>query len=120
MEYEANQNRLDTVFGALADPTRRAILIRLCEGPASVAELGAPFEMSQPAVSRHLKVLEHAGLVWRDVVGQRRPARLRAEVLAEAVDWLSYFRSFWEDSFDSLDEVLAQLKSGDPDLSEPE
>ena len=93
--------------------------MRLCEGPASVAELGAPFEMSQPAVSRHLKILENAGLVTRDVAGQRRPARLRAAVLSEAVDWLAYFRTFWEDSFDSLDEVLTQLNSDDPDPTAP-
>ena len=119
IKVEANPQRLDTVFGALADPTRRTMLMRLCEGPASVAELGAPFEMSQPAVSRHLKILENAGLVTRDVAGQRRPARLRAAVLSEAVDWLAYFRTFWEDSFDSLDEVLTQLNSDDPDPTAP-
>ncbi len=112
-EMNHSSDHLDAVFAALADPTRRSILVRLAEGPASVAELGAPFAMSQPAVSRHLKVLERAGLVGRDVDRQRRPARLRADVLAEAVDWLGYFRTFWEESFDALDGVLADLQKND-------
>jgi DNA-binding transcriptional ArsR family regulator len=108
--YERVQPDLDAIFSALADPTRRAILARLMEGEAPVTELAAPFEMSQPAVSRHLKVLERAGLVERDIDKQRRPARLRAENLAVAVDWLSEFRKFWGASFDQLDDVLAELQ----------
>lgn len=101
---------LDVVFAALADPTRRAILSRLVEGEASVSEIAAPFEMSQPAVSKHLKVLERAGLVERDVDEQRRPARLKAEKMALAVDWLSEFKAFWGTSFDQLDNVLFTMK----------
>lgn len=101
---------LDAVFSALADPTRRAILSRLANGQASVNELAAPFEISQPAISRHLKVLEKAGLVERDVDEQRRPARLRAETMAAAVDWLSEFQEFWGKSFDQLDDLLIQMK----------
>lgn len=106
---EATAN-LDAVFSALADPTRRAILSRLADGEASVNELAAPFEISQPAISRHLKVLEKAGLVERDVDQQRRPARLKAETMAAAVDWLTEFQKFWGKSFDQLDDLLVQLK----------
>ena len=101
---------LDAVFAALADPTRRAILARLAAGEASVNELVAPFEMSQPAVSKHLKVLERAGLVERAVDRQRRPARLKAEPMAAAVSWLEEFRAFWPSSFDQLDGLLEELK----------
>ena len=101
---------LDAVFAALADPTRRAILSRLAAGEAAVNEIAAPFEMSQPAVSKHLKVLERAGLVERDVDRQRRPARLRAEPMAAAVRWLEDFSAFWSTSFDQLDGILAELK----------
>ena len=104
------QKNLDEVFAALADPTRRAILSKLREGQASVNEIAAPFDMSQPAVSRHLKVLERAGLIERDVDQQRRPARLNAEKMALAVDWLTEFKIFWETSFDQLDEVLLNMK----------
>ncbi|NIA68454.1 winged helix-turn-helix transcriptional regulator [Pelagibius litoralis] len=104
---------LDAVFAALADPTRRAILSRLAEGQASVNEIAAPFEISQPAVSRHLKVLERAGLIERGVDEQRRPARLKAENMAAAVDWLAEFRAFWGASFDQLDDVLAQMKQAE-------
>ena len=100
---------LDAVFGALADPTRRAILARLGLGAASVGELCEPFAISQPAVSKHLKVLERAGLVERGVDGQRRPATLRAEPLAVAVEWLAEFRRFWEARFDRLDDLLLEL-----------
>lgn len=103
---------LDAVFSALADPTRRAILMRLAEGEASVNEIAAPFEISQPAISRHLKVLERAGLVDRDVQQQKRPARLNARRMAAAVDWLEKFRAFWDGSFDQLDDVLMQMKKG--------
>ena len=105
---------LDAVFSALADPTRRAILTRLAGGEASVNEIAAPFRMSQPAVSKHLKVLERAGLIERDIDRQRRPARLRAEPMAAAVSWLEEFRQFWSSSFDQLDDLLKTLKSPDP------
>ncbi len=108
--YEANPQSLDAVFAALADPTRRAILTRLATGEASVIEIAAPFEMSQPAVSKHLKVLERAGLIERDVDRQRRPARLKAESMAAAVRWLEEFRQFWSSSFDQLDGLLEELK----------
>lgn len=108
--YIDTQPNLDGVFAALADPTRRAILTRLAAGQASVNEIAAPFEMSQPAVSRHLKVLERAGLIERGIDKQRRPARLKADTLAAAVDWLETFREFWTSSFDQLDDVLTVLK----------
>src|SRR5215468_6664277 len=103
--------RLDAVFGALADPTRRAILARLARGEASVLELAEPFEMSQPAISKHLKVLERAGLVSRGRDAQRRPRRLEAKPLAEATEWLERYRQFWEQRFEKLDAVLDELKS---------
>lgn len=105
---------LDAVFAALADPTRRAILSRLAGGDASVNEIASPFEMSQPAVSKHLKVLERAGLVTRAVDQQRRPARLNAEPMSAAVEWLEEFRTFWTGSFDQLDGLLDELKQ-DPE-----
>ena len=108
--YTGENQALDAVFAALADPTRRAILSRLAAGEASVKELAAPFEMSQPAVSKHLKVLERAGLVERAVDRQRRPARLKAEPMAAAVGWLEDFRRFWSGSFDQLDGLLDQMK----------
>lgn len=101
---------LDAVFSALANPTRRAILSRLAKGNASVNELAAPFRMTQPAISKHLKVLERAGLIERGIDEQRRPATLKADNMASAVDWLEQFRVFWGNSFDQLDEVLADLK----------
>src|SRR5882724_3340130 len=108
--YRTRPRNLDAVFAALADPTRRAILSRLASGEASVNEIAAPFKMSQPAVSKHLKVLERAGLVERDVDRQRRPARLKAEPMAGAVNWLEEFRQFWSSSFDQLDGLLKTLK----------
>ena len=101
---------LDAVFHALADGTRRAILSRLADGEASVNEIAAPFEISQPAISRHLKVLERAGLIERDVDRQRRPARLKAERMVAAVNWLVDFRSMWGANFDQLDDLLMQMK----------
>lgn len=101
---------LDAVFAALADPTRRAILARLAEGSASVNEIARPFEISQPAVSKHLKVLERAGLIERAVDEQRRPARLKADNMAAAAEWLARFKAFWDDSFDQLDELLVNMK----------
>jgi len=108
--YINAQSNLDAVFAALADPTRRAILSRLADGQASVNEIAAPFEISQPAVSRHLKVLERAGLIERDVDEQRRPARLKAEPMAAAVEWLEDFKAFWGASFNQLDDVLVSMK----------
>jgi DNA-binding transcriptional ArsR family regulator len=105
--------RLDATFAALADPTRRAILARLATGEASVAELAAPFAMSQPAVSKHLKVLERAGLVSRGIAAQRRPSRLEARPLAEANAWLERYREYWEASFQQLDSLLVELQQRD-------
>ena len=102
--------QLDAVFGALADPTRRAILARLKDGEASVAELAAPFAVSQPAVSRHLKVLEQAGLISRSRKATVRLSHLRAEPLRNATQWLAGYREFWAESFDRLDELLATLQ----------
>jgi DNA-binding transcriptional ArsR family regulator len=102
--------RLDATFMALADPTRRAILAQLASGEASVAELAAPFAMSQPAISKHLKVLERAGLISRRKDRQRRPCRLEARPLAEATGWLVGYRQFWEQSFQGLDALLEELK----------
>lgn len=116
----ANRNQLDAVFHALADDTRRSILSSLIQGEASVTELAEPFEISQPAISRHLKVLEKAGLVERDVDQQRRPARLKADTLLSAVNWLVDFRPLWGTSFDQLDDLLRELQmhkaNGDPDV----
>src|SRR5713226_9764734 len=103
--------RLDATFAALADPTRRAILARLASGEASVTELAAPFAMSQPAISKHLKVLERAGLISRRRDAQRRPCRLEAQPLAEANAWLESYRQFWEGSFQRLDALLDDLKT---------
>jgi DNA-binding transcriptional ArsR family regulator len=102
--------RLDRTFGALADPTRRAILARLAKGEASVTQLAEPFEMSLPAVSKHLKVLEHAGLVSRGRERQWRPARLRAVPLKEVAEWTERYRRFWDERYDRLDEYLDQLQ----------
>lgn len=112
--YKSQSQGLDAVFAALADPTRRAILSRLAAGEASVNEIAAPFEMSQPAVSKHLKVLERAGLIERDVDKQRRPARLKAAPMAAAVSWLEEFKQFWSASFDQLDGLLKELKKAEP------
>jgi len=105
----ASADRLDATFAALADPTRRAILARLASGDATVNELLEPFAMSQPAISKHLKVLERAGLISRDRDGQRRPSRLESQRLAEASAWLEQYREFWETSFARLDTVLDEL-----------
>jgi DNA-binding transcriptional ArsR family regulator len=103
-------DELSRTFAALADPTRRAILARLSAGEASVTELAAPFKMSLPAVSRHLKVLEHAGLITRSRDAQWRPCRLETAPLKEASDWIEQYRLFWEESFDRLDEYLRELQ----------
>jgi DNA-binding transcriptional ArsR family regulator len=104
-------DQLSTTFAALADPTRRAILARLAGGEATVTELAAPFEMSMPAVSKHLKVLERAGLVERGREAQWRPARLRAAPLQGAAEWIAGYRRFWEESFDRLDAYLDDLQN---------
>jgi DNA-binding transcriptional ArsR family regulator len=104
-------DRLTATFAALADPTRRAILTRLAAGEASVTEVAEPFEMSLPAVSKHLKVLERAGLIERARQAQWRPCRLQAQPLKEVVDWLQRYREFWEESFDRLDDYLQELES---------
>ena len=103
-------DRLDRTFGALADPTRRAILARLAKGEASVTELAEPFEMSLPAVSKHLKVLERAGLVSRGRERQWRPARLRAGPIREVAEWTDRYRRFWDERYDRLDEYLDELQ----------
>ncbi|HEX2422463.1 MAG TPA: metalloregulator ArsR/SmtB family transcription factor [Actinomycetota bacterium] len=110
---------LDRTFAALADPTRRAILARLASGQASVTELAAPFAMSLPAVSKHLKVLERAGLVARGRRAQWRPAQLQAEPLHEVADWLADYRRFWEERLDRFDEYLRELQASEPDRGEP-
>ncbi len=103
-------DHLSTTFTALADPTRRAILARLAAGEASVTELAAPFAMSLPAISKHLKVLERAGLIARGREAQWRPCRLEAGPLKDAADWLEHYRRFWEQSFDRLEDYLGELK----------
>ncbi len=102
--------QLDTTFAALADPTRRAILARLAKGEASVMELAAPFEMSQPAISKHIKVLERAGLVSRGRDAQRRPCRLETAPLRDVTQWLERYRDLWEARFQRLDSLLDELK----------
>ncbi len=109
-------NRLDATFAALADPTRRAILARLAAGEASVTELAEPFAMTQPAISKHLKVLERAGLISRGRDAQRRPRRIEARPLAEATEWLESYRRFWEGSFQRLDALLGEMKNDEKKL----
>jgi DNA-binding transcriptional ArsR family regulator len=103
--------RLDATFAALADPTRRAILARLASGEAPVTELAKPFAISQPAISKHLKVLERAGLISRGRDAQRRPRRIEAKPLAEISGWLEHYRDLWESSFQRLDVLLEEMKS---------
>jgi DNA-binding transcriptional ArsR family regulator len=105
---------LSTTFAALADPTRRAILARLATGEASVTELAAPFDMSQPAVSKHLRVLERAGLIEQGRQAQWRPRRLRAEPLRDIADWLDQYHRHWDESFERLDDYLREVGSGTP------
>ena len=111
MVTHATADHLNATFAALADPTRRAILARLASGEATVNELAEPFAMTQPAVSKHLKVLERAGLISRDRDAQRRPSRLEPKRLAEASAWLAQYREFWEVSFNRLDTVLEELQT---------
>jgi DNA-binding transcriptional ArsR family regulator len=105
--------RLDTTFAALADPTRRAIMARLALGERTVMELAEPFDMSQPAISKHLKVLERAGLVSRRTDAQRRPVRANADALAGASEWIENFRRIWEENFRRLDALLEDLKTAE-------
>jgi DNA-binding transcriptional ArsR family regulator len=107
-------DRLDATFAALADPTRRAILARLALGEASVMELAEPFSMSQPAISKHLKVLENAGLISRSQDAQRRPRKIEGGPLQEATAWLEEYRKFWERRYDALDTLLGQLQAKPP------
>jgi DNA-binding transcriptional ArsR family regulator len=107
---QLSPDRLDATFSALADPTRRAILARLASGEASVAELAEPFSMTQPAISKHLKVLERAGLISRGRDAQRRPRRLEPKPLAAVSDWLESYRQFWEGRFQHLDALLEEMK----------
>ena len=102
---------LSTTFAALADPTRRAILARLATGEATVTELAEPFEMSQPAISKHLKVLERAGLISMDIDAQRRPRKLEPKQLEEAVDWIERYREIFEQNYQRLDALLAELQA---------
>jgi DNA-binding transcriptional ArsR family regulator len=108
------EDKLNATFAALADPTRRAILARLASGEASVKELAEPFYMTLPAISKHLKVLERAGLIQRGREAQWRPSRLRAGPLKEASDWVQQYRRFWEESFDRLDEYLREIQKETP------
>jgi DNA-binding transcriptional ArsR family regulator len=110
--YESSE-RLDATFAALADPTRRAILARLASGEASVMELAKPFRISQPAISKHLRVLERAGLVSRGRDAQRRPRRLEAQPLAEASSWLEHYRQFWGKRFQRLDALLEAMQASE-------
>lgn len=113
MSYSSSA-QLDATFAALADPTRRAILARLAQGEASVNELALPFAMSQPAISKHIKVLEHAGLISRTREAQKRPCRIEAKPLAEATEWLEKYRQFWEGQFQRLDDLLEEMKTQRP------
>ncbi len=112
-------HRLDVTFSALADPTRRAILARLAGGEASVQELAAPFDMSLPAISKHLKVLERAGLVARGREAQRRPCRLVAAPLRDVAEWTERYRRFWEERFDRLDDYLRDLQRAEAKPAAP-
>ncbi len=112
-------DQLSSIFGALADPTRRAILATLAGGDRTVGELGAPFPISQPAISRHLRVLEEAGLISRRRRATARLSHLQAEPLREAVSWLAGYREFWEESFERLDELLASMQADGPAVDTP-
>ena len=113
MNASVGASQLDAVFGALADPTRRAILTRLTEGDATVAELAAPFSVSQPAISRHLKVLERAGLISRRRRRTARLSHLEADPLREATEWLARYQDYWDERYDRLDALLAALQAQD-------
>lgn len=113
LNYLSSSDQLDAVFSALADPTRREILSRLAEEELSVTEIASPYQISQPAISKHLKVLEHAGLIVRKSNKQQRLAKINAETLTVVVDWLDEFKVFWGASFDQLDQVLKTLETSD-------
>jgi DNA-binding transcriptional ArsR family regulator len=113
-------DHLSVTLSALADPTRRAILARLADGEATVNELAQPFDISLPAISRHLKVLEGAGLISRSRTAQWRPCRLQAAPLRDVEDWLESYRRFWDDSFDRMDGYLSELKAADPHRETPQ
>ena len=113
--YSDDAPALDAIFAALSDPTRRAILMRLTQGEAAVKDLAAPFEMSQPAISKHLKALERAGLIERAVDKQRRPARLKALPMKNAADFLDHFRGHWDAQLDRLDSLLQEMKDTSDD-----
>jgi DNA-binding transcriptional ArsR family regulator len=115
---QTTAEHLDRTFAALADPTRRAILARLASGEATVTELAEPFEMTMPAVSKHLKVLERAGLIGRGREAQWRPCRLEAGPLKDVSDWVGNYRTFWEESFDRLDDYLQELQEKEEDHGE--
>lgn len=110
VKYAVDQQQLDLTFSALADPTRRAILARLARGETTVTELAKPFDMSLPAISKHLRVLQRAGLIEQGRQAQWRPCRLEAGPLKDAADWVERYRRFWEQSFDRLDDYLKELK----------
>jgi len=110
MVQQEDGDRLSATFAALADPTRRAILTRLRQGEATVLELAAPFDMSLPAISKHLRVLERAGLISKGRDAQRRPCRIAAAPLKEATEWMEAYRTFWEESLDRLGDYLEELK----------
>ena len=112
-------HHLDATFAALADPTRRAILARLATGEATVGELAHPFAMSQPAISKHLKVLEHAGRIHRGRAAQRRPCRIEAGPLKEANAWIERYRAIWEGNYERLDTLLKELKTAAGDAANP-
>jgi DNA-binding transcriptional ArsR family regulator len=111
VKYSEDTDQLSLTFGALADPTRRAILARLSKGETSVTELAEPFSMSMPAITKHLKVLEKAGLITRGKDAQWRPCQLKAGPLKEANNWIDQYRQFWEERFDRLDEYLKKIQS---------
>jgi DNA-binding transcriptional ArsR family regulator len=113
VQQPTSSQHLDATFSALADPTRRAILARLASGETSVSELAEPFEMSMPAISKHLKVLHRAGLIERGREAQWRPCRLAVGPLKDASDWLDHYRRFWEESFDRLENYLRELQESD-------
>jgi len=118
VQQSISADRLDATFSALADPTRRAILARLASGETSVSQLAEPFEMSMPAISKHLKVLERAGLIERGREAQWRPCRLAPAPLKDASDWLDHYRAFWEERFDRLEEYLRELQKKDAQKKE--
>jgi len=118
VQQPMSPERLDATFSALADPTRRAILARLASGETSVSELAEPFAMSMPAISKHLKVLQRAGLIERSREAQWRPCRLAPAPLKDASEWLDHYRRFWEESFDRLEDYLRELQKKEPKKKE--